>query len=48
MTWEFLDATGKVLGSQDVNVPALEPGTTHAIKAEAKAPGIVAWRYKRK
>jgi tetratricopeptide (TPR) repeat protein len=48
MTWEFLDATGKVLGSQDVNVPALEPGATHAIKAEAKAPGIVAWRYKRK
>lgn len=48
LTWEFMDSTGSVLGSQDVNVPALEPGATHAIRAEARAPGITAWRYKRK
>ena len=48
LTWEFLDDTGKVLGSQDVNIPALEPGATHAVKAEARAPGITAWRYKKK
>ena len=48
LTWEFMDDTGKVLGSQDVNVPALEAGATHAIKAEVRQPGITAWRYKRK
>lgn len=45
---EFLDATGKVLGSQAVNIPALEPGATHAIKAETRQAGVVAWRYVRK
>jgi hypothetical protein len=48
LTWEFMDNSGKVLGTQDVNVPALEPGATHAIKAEIRQPGITAWRYKRK
>ena len=48
LTWEFLDNTGKVLGSQEVSVPALEAGATHAIKAEGRAAGITAWRYKRK
>ena len=48
LTWEFMDNTGKVLGTQDVNVPALEAGATHAIKAEVRQPGITAWRYKRK
>jgi tetratricopeptide (TPR) repeat protein len=48
LTFEFLDDSGKVLGTQEVNVPALEPGATHAIKVEGRAPGITAWRYKRK
>ena len=48
VTFEFLDTTGKVLGTQAVSIPALEPGATHAIKAEARQPNIVAWRYIRK
>jgi tetratricopeptide (TPR) repeat protein len=48
LTWEFLDNSGKVLGTQAINIPALEPGATHAIKAEARQPGITAWRYARK
>ena len=48
VTFEFLDTTGKVLGTQEVSIPALEPGATHAIKAEARQPNIVAWRYTRK
>ncbi len=45
---EFLDSTGTVLGSEDVAVPALQPGTTHEVTAQARAPGIVGWRYRRK
>ncbi len=45
---EFLDSTGKVLGSQAVSIPALEPGATHAIKAETRQAGVTAWRYLRK
>jgi len=45
---EFLDNSGKVLGSQAVSIPALEPGATHAIKAETRQAGVTAWRYARK
>ena len=45
---EFLDAKGTVVGSQDVQVPALEPGKTQEIKAAAQGNGIVAWRYSQK
>ena len=45
---EFLDAKGGVVGSQDVQVPALEPGKSHEIKATAQGGGIVGWRYTRK
>lgn len=48
LTFEFLDATGKVLASQAVSIPALEPGATHVLKAEGRQPGILAWRYTRK
>jgi len=48
LTFEFLDASGKVLASQAVSIPALEPGATHAVKAEGRQPGILAWRYTRK
>jgi tetratricopeptide (TPR) repeat protein len=45
---EFLDAKGAVVASQDVQIPALDAGKTHEIKAAAQGAGIAAWRYKRK
>ncbi|HEY7612106.1 MAG TPA: tetratricopeptide repeat protein [Gemmatimonadales bacterium] len=48
ITVEFLDAKGTPVGSQDVQIPALDAGKTHEIKAAAQGAGIVAWRYKRK
>lgn len=45
---EFLDAKGAVVGSQDVQVPALAAGKTQELKATAQGGGIVAWRYKQK
>ena len=48
ITVEFLDAKGTVVGSQDVQIPALDAGKTHEIKAAAQGAGIAAWRYKRK
>lgn len=45
---EFLNEGGNVLGSQAVDIPALEPGKTFEIRAEAKVGGITGWRYKRK
>jgi hypothetical protein len=48
LTVEFLDGKGTVVGSQDVQIPALEAGKTHEIKAAAQGAGIAAWRYKRK
>jgi tetratricopeptide (TPR) repeat protein len=48
LTFEFLDAKGTVVGSQDVQVPALDAGKTQEIKAAAQGAGIAAWRYKRK
>jgi tetratricopeptide (TPR) repeat protein len=48
LTVEFLDAKGTVVGSQDVQVPALEAGKTQELKAAGKGAGIAAWRYKQK
>jgi tetratricopeptide (TPR) repeat protein len=45
ITVEFLDAKGTVVGSQDVQVPALEPGKSQEIKATAQGGGKVGWRY---
>jgi hypothetical protein len=45
---EFLNEAGTALASQDVSIPALEPGQVIEIKAEAKATGVTGWRYKRK
>jgi tetratricopeptide (TPR) repeat protein len=46
--FEFLDAKGTVVGSQEVQIPALKPGQTQPIEAKAQGAGIAAWRYKRK
>ena len=48
ITIEFLDDSGKVLGTQDVSIPALQEGAAHQVQAEVKAPGVTAWRYKKK
>jgi tetratricopeptide (TPR) repeat protein len=48
ITVEFLDAKGTPVGSQDVQVPALDAGKTQELKAAAQGAGIAAWRYKRK
>jgi hypothetical protein len=48
VTVEFLDPKGTVVASQDVQIPALEPGKTHEVKATGQGAGIAAWRYKQK
>jgi tetratricopeptide (TPR) repeat protein len=48
ITVEFLDAKGTPVGSQDVQVSALDAGKTQELKAAAQGAGIAAWRYKRK
>jgi tetratricopeptide (TPR) repeat protein len=45
---EFVTEAGDVVASQEVAVPALEPGAPHEIRAEVKGAGISGWRYKRK
>lgn len=47
LTFEFVDAAGTVVASQDVAVPALDPSATQPIQLQAIGGGIVAWRYKR-
>lgn len=46
MTVEFLDATGAVVSSQPVAVPAVAPGAEGFFAAEATGPKVVAFRYK--
>ncbi len=48
LAFEFLDAKGGVVATQDAQVPALKAGEAHDIKLTAQGAGIVAWRYKRK
>jgi len=43
---EFLSAGGTVVQSQDVAVPALDPGAFQAVTARGTGQGIVAWRYR--
>lgn len=48
LVFEFLDAKGAPVATQEAQIPALAAGATHEIAVEAKGPGITAWRYKRK
>jgi tetratricopeptide (TPR) repeat protein len=48
LSFEFLNASGGVVGSQDVPVPALQPGASQELKAAGQGQGIVGYRYKRK
>lgn len=45
---EFVTEAGAVVATEDVAVPALQPGQTHEIRAEVRGAGIQGWRYKRK
>jgi tetratricopeptide (TPR) repeat protein len=42
---EFLATDGSVVGGQEVAIPALKPGETAAVRAQAIASGARAWRY---
>ena len=48
LVFEFLDANGAVVATQETPVPALTTGAVHDIKLTAQGAGITAWRYKRK
>ena len=47
LTFEFLDATGKVVATQTLDVPAIPVGANHAFQLQAIGAGIVAWRYRK-
>jgi hypothetical protein len=46
LTFEFLSATGDVVATQSVDVPAIEPGGNHPFQLQAVGAKIAAWRYK--
>lgn len=48
LVFEFLDANGGVVTTQETQVPALTTGAAQDIKLTAQGAGITAWRYKRK
>ena len=48
LIFEFLDASGGVLATQETQVSALTAGAAQDIKLTAQGAGITAWRYKRK
>ena len=48
LVFEFLDANGGVVTTQETQVPALKAGAAQDVKLSAQGAGIAAWRYKRK
>jgi tetratricopeptide (TPR) repeat protein len=46
LVFEFLDKDGKVVTSQEVNIPVLAKDATQPIDVEVKAEGIKGWRYR--
>jgi tetratricopeptide (TPR) repeat protein len=48
LVFEFLDASGQVLGSQELGIPALTAGASQPIQVSAKVDGVRAWRYRAK
>jgi tetratricopeptide (TPR) repeat protein len=48
LVFEFLGSDGAVLATQELTVPPLTPGATHAFEVAAKANSINGWRYKAK
>ena len=48
LSFEFLDAQGNAVSTQEVTVPPLKAGETHAITVQGTGAGITAWRYSKK
>lgn len=48
LVFEFLNAEGQPVATQEVPVPELAADASHNISVQATGPGIVAWRYTRK
>lgn len=48
LVFEFLDAKGTPVATQEAQIPALTADATHDLTLEAQGAGITAWRYKRK
>jgi tetratricopeptide (TPR) repeat protein len=48
LVFEFLDPKGAVVANQEVQIPALKPGESQPVEANAEGSGIAAWRYKQK
>jgi len=48
LVFEFLDAKGEVIASQDVAIPALAEAKDGPVTAAGQGAGIVTWRYRRK
>jgi tetratricopeptide (TPR) repeat protein len=47
LVFEFLDAKGGVVVAQAVEVPAIEPGASHALNITAAGADITSWRYRK-
>jgi tetratricopeptide (TPR) repeat protein len=45
VAFEFLNSDGSVLGTETIEVPALDAGGTHPFQVRASGTGIIAWRY---
>ncbi len=46
LTFEFLDAKGNVVTTQQAQLPALKPGAAQPLAVNAQGAGITSWRYK--
>lgn len=46
LTVEFLDAHGAVLGTQAVDIPAVQAGASEQFQAHSTAKGAIGWRYR--
>ncbi len=48
LIFEFVDDSGQVVHSEELDLPALELGTTQELRVEAEGSTIASWRYRRK
>jgi tetratricopeptide (TPR) repeat protein len=47
LTFEFLDASAKVVATQTVDVPAIPADGNQRFETQAIGAGIIAWRYRK-
>lgn len=47
-TFEFVDGSGKVVATHDLEIPALKPGQSWDFTFEAEGSNLTGWRYRRK